>query len=769
MHFQPNRYFTINPLTIAIAITTLGLGGCASQPLAAQKDPIHHQVISAYEAMLGKQSYAYDMNVSIQTSPARLTTDIAPTPKRDALITTWANDKKLTPEQQTLIQTAQRYQRVGEVDPFKVLGIFGKRFHLSAQGVMDLGHGQFSVAPQLNYRQPNAASYLKVPMAVDLKNAKFYVDMSVASELVTDPKYDGRYIELDYGKWLKEKKIDLNPWLQIVKDASLITPTLAREKDYQVMPLTAEDRKKGINQKIGYQLNYHEAFANYLLYLYLNSDYFKNLLAQNQDSVTDSATLITDILKSSKPVGNDDQAYEAALRVYRAIEAAQDSAAQAPSSTDNPEPYATDSDGSEPHLDAHESTDDEGHMQQALQAFNQYKTDKYTPVANLKNIIATNPRAMAQLRLAAAEDLKTMINTDDVSTIEYGFNRHKQLISLVSLSPFPKVDSIKTQPAATATAKPQIKSVMNFYNYGKARVDPAIFANAVTWKEATKEDSIVAVTKKNAEFKKQKNLETFAQSLFRQDKSYIQTYETLYEYQYLLNQSEEDLQHLNQAQLKTTAKQLAINSALENNIDITNAHATSPQALMDQNHESAADDYEDSNIKDEVQEAVNHAYLQQQSLNNVKKWRQQGLTDAVIFSKLYTTLQADDAAAETYHYESEAQISNSPEQDACELLLDSDQLDKKSHRTLSKICAKLPQEAAAVEAKPAQPSQQAQARKQAFAELLGNIAVQDMQQPSADNTNQDQLIKKIEPFIDESYSYSESAYREAYRIMLLSK
>lgn len=783
----------IKPLSLAIAISTLAINGCATQS-APVNDQLPQKVLNAYQTLMGRQSYAYDMTVSIETPSATTNGTAKPTPNQDQLLQALMAEKNFNSQQRSLIEQAQHYQRLENAGIAQILGLLTKRFNMSAQGVMDLGRGQFSVVPQFNYVQNNAQAYAKLPMAADLLNSKAYVDLSGLSEIVTDPAYDGRYIAFDYGRWLKQKQIDIKPYLRIMQDMSLITPTLAKAKDYQVLPLTAADRQKGVTQKINYQLNYQESLTHYLLYFYINGKYLENTFAKMREAMPTPATTLSTLntLSTQKPKNTEDteaQAEQAALRVYELIDIAQ----QAASPVSEVDSETDDSPEAEEDADNATSTNAEEAVQtpipdlqesdavkQALQAFSHYRTDNYTSVKELADIITSNPQAIAKLRLAIAEQYKDIIDIDDTAIAQYGFNQRNQLVSVVSISPFPKLiktGSTNDSKEPSSEAKSHIKSVMNIYDYGKAHVDPNIFAKAVTWQQATNAHNLLATAKKTSDFDEKDNLVTLARSLFAQNKSYVQTFETLYEYQYLLAQDEATLQTIDKTALKQTAHQLAVDSAVENDIVVSEGVEANLDLPINE-------DYHDTDIVDTVQSAVDSSYQDYQLRAKINAWQARGLSEALIFTQLYLYFQREDMA-EYATDTSEDNVADSAaasvsmiseasdEQNACEVLLDSDQLTQASRKSLQKICDKLPAKTEPATQTNIQANDSAQnvldQDDEAFAQLLGNIAVDDMKTQSLTNETQQRIIDQLKPLIDASYGYNSTAYQQAYQLLLQNK
>lgn len=124
--------------------------------------------------------------------------------------------------------------------------------------------------------------------------------------------------------------------------------------------------------------------------------------------------------------------------------------------------------------------------------------------------------------------------------------------------------------------------------------------------------------------------------------------------------------------------------------------------------------------------------------------------------------------------------------------MDTDKLDKTSRTRLAKICAKIDKATALEQAASQQSSyadtassdaaasapmtaadiaKQKQARDK-FNQLLGEIAIEDMQTQAKHislSDEDDELIEKLKPHFEASYDFNYDAYKAAYQLLLLSQ
>ena len=787
MNAQQAITFCIKPLTFAIVL--LGIHGCATQPSASQ--PLSQRVLQANQQLVSRQSYTYDYRVNVVRPPLRSAQALAASPNRLKLIGQLSTAQHLDARQQALVTEGVNHQTREQSEVGQVMDILTKRFEFASTGVVDLRRGQMSIVPEFRYVQNNAGAFIKVPLAADFARSKVYADLSGLSEFATDPQYDGRYIEYDYSKLLKDKKIDKRALFKVFEQMSLLNATLAKESDYQPLALTAEDKAKGVSQRIGYRISYNQMLAEYLLFFHVNKRYLKSFinpadfakddeLKQLSSLAVSPRYLMKKAFDSHELASVEEKAYESAMRLYEAIDkmrAQSDDSAADPASADAAEAMdslETQTATDEPTTD--ESTSDElAQTAKALAAFDKYQSDKLVSAAALAKIIEANPQAFKALQAEISKEANSsFISMDDDIRISYGLNRQNQLLNMVAMSDLPAFE--KTTPP-TNQPKTQMRTVVNFYDYGKARVNPDIFNKAITWQQASKDNNLWAATKQSKVFDSDKNLEALSYSLLKQNKGFVETFVTLYTYQFVLQKDEASLNEIDMAALNSAATKLAKIQA--DNYAVMNTDSRQQEAVTD------ADAYVDDELAEHIAGIVDKTYRNQQYLQQIAKLKAQGKSDAQIFSQLYQTISDKpsdvDSAAEAVEAAAAVDVvEESEEQQACSLLLDTDKLDKNSRTRLAKICAKIDKATASASRDAAKSApitaadiaKQKQARDK-FNQLLGEIAIEDMQTQakhiSLSDEGDDKLIEKLKPHFEASYDFDYDAYKAAYQLLLLSQ
>ena len=801
MNAQQAIAFSIKPLTFAIVL--LGIHGCATQPSVSQ--PLSQRVLQANQNLLSRQSYAYDYRVNVVRPPLRSAQALAASPNRLKLIQQLSAAQHLDARQQALVTEGVNHQTREQSEVGQVMDILTKRFEFASTGVVDFRRGQMSIVPEFRYVQNNAGAFIKVPLAADFARSKVYADLSGLSEFATDPQYDGRYIEYDYSKLLKDKKIDKRALFKVFEQMSLLNATLAKESDYQPLALTTEDKAKGVSQRIGYRIGYNQMIAEYLLFFHVNKRYLKSFINPT-DFVKDDELkqlgslavspryLMKKAFDSHELASVEEKAYESAMRLYEAIDkmrSQSDDSAADPASADAAE--AMDSLETQTATDestTDESTSDElGQTAKALAAFDKYQSDKLVSAAALAKIIDANPQAFKALQAEISKEANSsFISMDDDIRISYGLNRHNQLLNMVAMSDLP---TFEKTTLTTNQPKTQMRTVVNFYDYGKARVNPDIFNKAITWQQASKDNNLWAATKQSKVFDSDKNLEALSYSLLKQNKGFVETFVTLYTYQFVLQKDEASLSEIDMAALNAAATKLAKIHA--DNYAVINTDSRQQDAITD------VDAYVDDELAEHIAGIVDKTYRNQQYLQQIAKLKAQGKSDAQIFSQLYQTIsdKPSDVASDVENAAAAAVdvVEESEEQQACSVLLDTDKLDKTSRTRLAKICEKIDTATAQEHAASQQSSYADTASRDAaasapvpmtaadiakqtqaldkFNQLLGEIAIEDMQTQakhiSLSDEDDDELIEKLKPHFEASYDFDYDAYKAAYQLLLLSQ
>lgn len=859
--------FPLKSLVGSIALLTF-VTACSTTPTTNSPANLKASVYQGQKNLLSRQSYAYDFNFNL----VRPNVPLNANPQRQQLIDQIASQNQLNPTQKALFEQGLVNDYSRSEQRSKIFDKYIERLYIAGKGVNDLGSGQFSVVPQAGYQATNAMGYIRMPLAVDLRQSKAYVDMSALSIAVTDPQYDGRYVVFDYQDWLKKSNFDVKPLLGFMKELMLLEPSIAKDSDYQALPLTQADKQKGASQRIRYQGDYDETIAKTALFARINEGYLNTLKINDDDeanktedelegkmlanAIIDSATSREMSMYSSmgiakslldKAFDSDKDKEEAKTLTLRQLENNAESASYrlansfgssgndaydsacgcgtegSEETTDEAEAMATatvtevtasvatvDSDYETQDSENSESDDLDEQRQKAfakaVEQFAQFKTDKLITAQQFNQILTTHPQLYNDF-ITAYKNLYAPKQPTGTIVSDYLLNKQGQILSVEVLTPMASNDSSEYRRVLISDKEnTKIRGVMNFYDYGKAKVDTNIAKNAVTFDQATAQNSAVAISRqsdKQSEIAEKAETQLARNLLASQD--YVGAYTQLYQYKFIQNFSQSELQgrqfddkDFDIAKLKQTAYELALLSAKDNNESMTaKQQADSENVSFDEDS-----DYIYYYAKQGTETLLQDEKTKRDTAVALRQVQAKGGTQAEQFARLYQyfaeqnlTNNSDSAVAADTDTSVTITASTvviddeySPYEEACDTLKDNDTLDAKSRKNLNKICDKIATQTAEQVAEQvtataddapveSQASQNAQtlaneADYQAFIKTLGEIATSEINAKTAELDDESPSpidtawLEKLNQYNAYEDVFDRNAYQKAYTELL---
>lgn len=681
-----------------------GLVGCAHQPIKSNL-ALNEKVYQSYTHLVSGQSYAYNGKVSFNVAESKqpaTATPVAPAQQITALSHDQIIRQKIlldTLRQRGISQSDQtqlmenlfsvsssvpsRYGKDKKLNKF--METLLSRYYYAFDGVMDLKHGQMSFNPKIGYEAKNLQAWLVMPMAVDLRNSKAYADLSAISPLVTDPKYDGRYVVFDFSKLIQSSGIDTKQAYQLIKEMSLVNVAMANASDYQPVALTADDQKMAGVERIRYQGDYANLISQYFLFFYLNQNHIKSLfskdnriaaqlgldhispnqqkqpdqseskdlradeasdrlqesldqLTENNDAdavsvtVEDVATskrypMATKIDQLNKDV-QDDTVIMPAVSATEAATQAVSEKTSTESLSDDEETETANSDGVS-----------KANIQLALQAFDQYRSEKLIDSKQMKQIVAAHPQPYQQLISAVKQKFdedklfKDATYTTDLVLDREGRLRHMNMVT--NLGSFEEFGINKVSSLVN----------MNIYDYGKAKVDQSKLKESVSFKDAANQNTVLNLGQKFEaleqifDAKKQKNMShtrsnqerysLLVDRLISQNVNFIDAYATVYKYAYIVESEDEISEDFEEKDLNNTARWTAIYQASQ--------HGLPYSAQQYQEYENSPEEwyYYEEDLSERLFEIFDTQMTAQRLKTQFANLKRQKLSNQQIFSRLY--------------------------------------------------------------------------------------------------------------------------------------
>lgn len=654
---------------LALSLMTFGMVGCASQPFQnSQNLLLNQKVYHSYEKLVSTESYAFDGKMSFKTESTEknkqkdTSITISEQTKRQQILQQLLQQPHTlsTIQQQWLREGVDQQSKSGGWDQNKAARVNSliqalfNRYYMSVDGVVDLKQGQISVNPKLGYAAKNAQGWITFPMVVDLRQSKAYADISALSPLLTDPKYDGQYVVFDYAELLKKSRLDTKPLLEVMREYMLVNAALTPEKNYQSLALTTADKQIGGTQRIRYIANYNEIMAQYMLFFYLNGDYLKSIIPQAEQltknvnitslgQVMAGKPLPADLLDTSTTATKSLNETDALYRLYDAIDVL--ATADSDINTDSVMNHENAISNVEDKVDTAPFLLADQQQQKYLQSFAAYKTNKLVSAQQMQKIVAEQPQAYAELIRSVAETFK------DINIFPGDSFQNDLVLDSKGRMIRSEMDFKIGDFTELGIENFKITGAVNFHSYGLAKIDQQQLKNAISFKQAANENTLLnlgrtwdkfsketAADTKNSEsqsWTKTRRYEKLAESLLQQGLNFIEIYTTVYRYAYLLEGEDVDSQEFNLKDLNDTARWTAIYYADEFKLPLTTQQKSEYENSPEEWY------YYDEHIAEAVWQVISKQQNQQKLNQQLNQLRKQGKTDAQIFSQIYLDLETE--------------------------------------------------------------------------------------------------------------------------------
>lgn len=641
---------------LAVALMSLGAVGCATQPASVSTTSLQQQVYSSYKGLVSKQSYAFSSKIKLGSTEHALRLsenaaeqhESAPDKRIDIVNQLFTQQKGLTATQQQWMKEGITVDQFSYLDKNldktrenvdKIVSALMNRYYFAVDGVVDAKHGQFSITPKVGYESTNSQAWATFPLLLDAGQSKFYANLSALSPLFTDPQYDGQYFVFDYAKLLKESRINPKPLLQLMREYTLVNTALSAENEFQTVALSAQDKQRGGVKKIRHKVDYANLSAQSLLFFYLNKDYIKTAFAETKakdnsqlNLKTLRNTLVQRTVVSERETEDEltptKKAAAAELRLLKATDVLK-------------YPYLQQDELAVKTTTSNAADKDSLVLANPeLEKFKAYKSNKLVTALELAAIVKQHPEDYQQIIDVIRKDeqqtasIQSPIVVDDVLDnkgrvirTEYAIDLNLKYLRYNNLN---------------------LKGYIDYTDYGVARVDKQALTKAIKLSEASNKNSILNLQKwaksfeegssatqvsvaqsTSANWSDTQRMQNLATSLLAENKSIIDVYSVLYQYNYLLKISESDLVDFDVNEFNNTARWTAIYFALENDFPVT--------AKQKAEYENSPDEwfFYKEYLAEETWSLLQNVLNEQAIKTEKAKLKRQGKTDAQAFAVLY--------------------------------------------------------------------------------------------------------------------------------------
>ncbi|MCU4425220.1 hypothetical protein [Acinetobacter sp. WU_MDCI_Abxb74] len=313
---------------LSLCLFSLGLTACAQHNLrpSVASANLDQKVIQGMNAMYEYPSYDYRGNFKVNVDPNQ--------PKK---ISTVERTAQLDEEVQKKVDQYLREQKINLNKKQKQALYAAIANEQSASGVSGesrsekvnavlinlLNDLQFSYDGSVHYRQkmgsfnltaryekPTLLVQAKLPMVLDLKDYKFYVNYFGLMPYLVNKDNQNNLAYVDFSKYKNLfTNVDMKKFIEYAKASSAVSYRLAEPQNLQRLSITDADRKAGIVEKIRLKGTVEELLLQSELYGQVNEKYLqKNVLGFDDQKIAESiATELATSEAKKKAAGAEGQ------------------------------------------------------------------------------------------------------------------------------------------------------------------------------------------------------------------------------------------------------------------------------------------------------------------------------------------------------------------------------------------------------------------------------------------------------------------------------
>ena len=313
---------------LSLCLFSLGLTACAQHNLrpSVPSANLDQKVIQGMNAMYEYPSYDYrgHFKVNVDPNQPKKISTVEKTAQLDAEV-----QKKVDQylrEQKTNLNKKQKqalYAAIANEQSVSGVSDESRSEKVNAVLINLLNDLQFSYDGSVHYRQkmgsfnltaryekPTLLVQAKLPMVLDLKDYKFYVNYFGLMPYLVNKDNQNNLAYVDFSKYKNLfTNVDMKKFVEYAKASSAVSYRLAEPQNLQRLPITDADRKAGIVEKIRLKDTVEELLLQSELYSQVNEKYLqKNVLGFDDQKIAESiATELAASEAKKKATGTDGQ------------------------------------------------------------------------------------------------------------------------------------------------------------------------------------------------------------------------------------------------------------------------------------------------------------------------------------------------------------------------------------------------------------------------------------------------------------------------------
>ncbi|KHN67914.1 hypothetical protein AV645_12615 [Acinetobacter calcoaceticus] len=313
---------------LSLCLFSLGLTACAQHNLRPSVASVNldQKVIQGMNAMYEYPSYDYrgHFKVNVDPNQPKKISAVERTAKLDAEVQKKV-DQYLREQKINLNKKQKQALYAAIANEQSASGVSGESRSEKVNAVLInlLNDLQFSYDGSVHYRQkmgsfnltaryekPTLLVQAKLPMVLDLKDYKFYVNYFGLMPYLVNKDNQNNLAYVDFSKYKNLfTNVDMKKFIEYAKASGAVSYRLAEPQNLQRLPITEADRKAGIVEKIRLKGTVEELLLQSELYGQVNEKYLqKNVLGFDDQKIAESiATELANSEAKKKAAGAEGQ------------------------------------------------------------------------------------------------------------------------------------------------------------------------------------------------------------------------------------------------------------------------------------------------------------------------------------------------------------------------------------------------------------------------------------------------------------------------------
>lgn len=312
---------------LSLCLFSLGLTACAQHNLrpSVASTQLDQKVIQGMNAMYEYPSYDYrgHFKVSVDPNQSRKINNVEKTVQLDAAVQKKV-DQYLREQKINLNKKQKQALYAAIANEQADSGISGESRSEKVNAVLInlLNDLQFSYDGSVHYRQkmgslnltaryekPTLLVQAKLPMVLDLKDYKFYVNYFGLMPYLVNKDNQNNLAYIDFSKYKNLfTNVDMKKFVEYAKASGAVSYRLAEPQNLQRLSISDAERKNGIVEKIRLKDTVEALLLQSELYSQVNAKYLqKNVLGFDEEKIAESIATELAASEAKRKVGGAEE------------------------------------------------------------------------------------------------------------------------------------------------------------------------------------------------------------------------------------------------------------------------------------------------------------------------------------------------------------------------------------------------------------------------------------------------------------------------------